>query len=65
MKKVFAIFTIVSLMATAACGNKEVSSDSEEIIEVIVEETEEITEETTDSAAVMVEEVVEVIEEVK
>lgn len=65
MKKVFAIFAIVGLMATAACGNKEVSSDTEETIEVIVEETEEITEEITDSTAVLVEEVVEVIEEVK
>lgn len=68
MKKVFAIFAIAGLLATAACGNKEVkevTSEMEESTEVIVEETIEIVEETSDSTAVIVEEVVEVMEEVK
>jgi hypothetical protein len=50
MKKVFAIFAIVGLMATASCGNKEVTE------EVTVEEVavEEVTVEETpaDSTAV-------------
>lgn len=62
MKKVFAIFAIVGLMATASCGNKEVTDETAEPVEsteVIVEEPIEVVEETADSAAV-VEEVVEV-----
>jgi hypothetical protein len=63
MKKVFAIFAIVGLMATASCGNKEVTDETTEAVEsteVIVEEPIEVVEETADSAAVVVEEVVEV-----
>jgi hypothetical protein len=58
MKKVFAIFAIAGLMATASCGNKEVTEETTESTEV-VEETIEVVEETADSAAVIVEEVVE------
>lgn len=46
MKKVFAIFAIVGLMATASCGNKEVTE------EVAVEEV-TVEEVVVDSAAVV------------
>lgn len=62
MKKVFAIFAIVGLMATASCGNKEVTEEATETVEsteVVVEETIEVVEETADSSAVVVEEIVE------
>ncbi|MHA7129724.1 hypothetical protein [Algoriphagus namhaensis] len=68
MKKSIALFAIVGLMATASCGNKEVTETEatvEETMEVVEEETIEVIEETTDSTEVMVEETVEVIEEVK
>lgn len=52
MKKVFAIFAIVGLMATASCGNKEVTE--EPTIEVVetVEETAPVEEVVVDSTAV-------------
>ncbi|MFT4855793.1 MAG: methyl-accepting chemotaxis protein [Algoriphagus sp.] len=62
MKKLFAIFAIAGLMATASCGNKEVTEETTETMESteeVVEETIEVVEETADSSAVMVEEVVE------
>ncbi len=59
MKKLFAIFAIAGLMATASCGNKEVTEETTETMESteVVEETIEVVEETADSAAVVVEEV--------
>ncbi|HAH37834.1 MAG TPA: hypothetical protein DEQ87_20600 [Algoriphagus sp.] len=62
MKKVFAIFAIAGLMATASCGNKEVSEEATEVVETVeetTEETVEAVEETTDSVEVVVEETVE------
>jgi ketopantoate reductase len=61
MKKLFAIFAIAGLMATASCGNKEVTEETTETMESteVVEETIEVVEETADSSAVIVEEVVE------
>ena len=53
---------MAGLMATASCGNKEVTEEATETVEateVVVEETIEVVEETADSAAVVVEEVVE------
>lgn len=50
MKKVFAIFAIVGLMATASCGNKEVTEEVA-VEEVVVEETPAV-EAPVDSAAV-------------
>jgi hypothetical protein len=60
MKKVFAIFAIAGLMATASCGNKEVTEETTVTVESeeVVEDTIEVVEET-DSTAVMVEETVE------
>ncbi|WP_304516706.1 hypothetical protein [Cecembia rubra] len=57
MKKVFALFAITGMLFASACGNKEVSEEATEEIEVIIEETEEITDET--------EEVIEETEEVE
>ncbi|MFC3879499.1 hypothetical protein ACFOSV_04910 [Algoriphagus namhaensis] len=68
MKKTIALFAIIGLIATSACGNKEVQETEtmvEESTEVVVEESMEIIEETTDSTEVIIEETVEVIEEVK
>jgi hypothetical protein len=46
MKKVFALFAIVGLLVTASsCGNKEVTEETTEEVEVVIEETEEATEE--------------------
>ncbi|MDF2158801.1 hypothetical protein [Algoriphagus sp. CAU 1675] len=63
MKKVFAIFAIAGLFATASCGNKEVKEEATEVVEIVdettTEEAVEVVEETTDSTAVVVEEVVE------
>ncbi len=59
MKKVFAIFAIAGLMATASCGNKEVTEEATETVEVVEETTIEVVEETADTTAVVVEEVVE------
>jgi hypothetical protein len=60
MKNLFAIFAIAGLLATASCGNKEVTEETSVTVETpAVEETIEVVEETTDSAAVVVEEVVE------
>jgi hypothetical protein len=50
MKKVFAIFAIVGLMATASCGNKEVTEEVA-VEEVAVEETPAV-EAPVDSTAV-------------
>jgi hypothetical protein len=50
MKKVFAIFAIVGLMATASCGNKEVTEEVA-VEEVVVEETPAV-EAPVDSTAV-------------
>lgn len=52
MKKVFAIFAIVGLMATASCGNKEVTEET--TIEVVepVEETAPVEEVVVDTTAV-------------
>jgi hypothetical protein len=50
MKKVFAIFAIVGLMATASCGNKEVTEEVA-VEEVVVEEV-AVEETSTDSTAV-------------
>jgi hypothetical protein len=51
MKKVFAIFAIVGLMATASCGNKEVTEET--TIEVVepVEETAPVEEVVVDTTA--------------
>jgi hypothetical protein len=56
MKKLFAIFAIAGLMATASCGNKEVTEETTETMESpeVVEETIEVVEETADSSAVIV-----------
>lgn len=52
MKKVFAIFAIVGLMATASCGNKEVTEEATiEVVET-VEETAPVEEVVVDSTAV-------------
>lgn len=51
MKKVFAIFAIVGLMATASCGNKEVTEEVA-VEEVAVEEV-TVEEVVVDSAAVV------------
>ncbi len=50
MKKVFAIFAIVGLMATASCGNKEVTEEVA-VEEVVVEEAPAV-EAPADSTAV-------------
>ncbi len=52
MKKVFAIFAIVGLMASASCGNKEVTEET--TIEVVepVEETAPVEEVVVDTTAV-------------
>lgn len=60
MKKVFAIFAIAGLIATASCGNKTTEETSTEATEVVEETTEEVVEEAevaVDSAAVVEEEV--------
>lgn len=51
MKKVFAIFAIVGLMATASCGNKEVTEEVT-VEEVTVEETAPVEEVVVDTTAV-------------
>jgi len=48
MKKVFALFAITGMLFASACGNKEVSEEATEEIEVIIEETEEVIEEATE-----------------
>lgn len=50
MKKVFAIFAIVGLMATASCGNKEVTEETTiEVVETVEEPApvEEVVVDTT------------------
>ena len=52
MKKVFAIFAIVGLMATVSCGNKEVTEETTiEVVET-VEETAPVEEVVVDTTAV-------------
>jgi hypothetical protein len=51
MKKVFAIFAIVGLMATASCGNKEVTEEVA-VEEVVVEEAPAVEAPAVDSTAV-------------
>lgn len=51
MKKVFAIFAIVGLMATASCGNKEVTEEVA-VEEVAVEEAPAAVEAPVDTTAV-------------
>lgn len=52
MKKVFAIFAIVGLMASASCGNKEVTEETTiEVVET-VEETAPVEEVVVDTTAV-------------
>ncbi len=63
MKKVFAIFAIVGLMATASCGNKEVTEESTEVIEITEEPTEEVIEITEDTTTVAIDTTAVVVEE--
>ncbi len=54
MKKVFALFAITGMLFASSCGNKEVSEESTEEIEVVIEETEvapEVIEDTTEESA--------------
>ncbi len=51
MKKVFAIFAIVGLMATASCGNKEVTEEVTVEVET-VEEAAPVEEVVVDTTAV-------------
>ncbi len=44
MRKVFALFAITGMLFASSCGNKEVSEESTEEIEVVIEETEEAPE---------------------
>ncbi|RZS95909.1 hypothetical protein [Cecembia calidifontis] len=60
MKKVFALFAITGMLFASACGNKEVSEEATEEIEVIIEETEE----GIDEAEEVIEEATEEVEEV-
>jgi len=62
MKKVFAMFAVAGLLFTASCGNKEVTEEATEEVEVVIEETEEAVEETVEEAT---EEVEGATEEVK
>jgi hypothetical protein len=53
MKKVFALFAIVGLLVTASsCGNKEVSEETTEEVEVVIEETEEVETEEVETEEV-------------
>jgi uncharacterized Zn finger protein (UPF0148 family) len=63
MKKVFALFAITGMLFSASCGNKEVTEEASEEIEVIIEETEEAVEETTEEIEVVIEESVEEVVE--
>jgi hypothetical protein len=66
MKKVFAMFAVAGLLFTASCGNKEVTEEATEEVEVVIEETEEAVEETVEEATEEVEGAVEgATEEVK
>jgi ABC-type phosphate/phosphonate transport system substrate-binding protein len=59
MKKVFAMFAIAGMLFSASCGNKEVTEETTEEIEVVIEETEEVIEEATEEVEAEVEEVIE------
>jgi ABC-type phosphate/phosphonate transport system substrate-binding protein len=63
MKKVFAMFAIAGMLFSASCGNKEVSEETTEEIEVVIEETEETVEEATEEVEVVIEESVEEVVE--
>jgi inosine/xanthosine triphosphate pyrophosphatase family protein len=60
MKKVFALFAITGMLFASSCGNKEVSEESTEEIEVVIDEPEvapEVMEESVEDSTVVVEEV--------
>jgi gas vesicle protein len=64
MKKVFALFAVAGMLFTASCGNKEVSEEATEEIEVVIEETEEVIEEAAEEVEGAIEEVTEEVKEV-
>jgi ElaB/YqjD/DUF883 family membrane-anchored ribosome-binding protein len=63
MKKVFALFAVAGMLFTASCGNKEVSEEATEEIEVVIEETEEVIEESVEEAEEVIEEATEEVVE--
>ncbi|MFC0261432.1 hypothetical protein [Fontibacter flavus] len=63
MKKVFALFAVAGMLFTASCGNKEVSEEATEEIEVVIEETEEVIEDSVEEAEEVIEEATEEVVE--